>query len=667
MIKFISSYSIEGFDSATFDELEDFLLKSRSFSVDIETNGLDPHSCDILMLQVGDMEVQYVVDCRYVEVPEKIKELICDGNALGANLKFEYKFFLGSWKKRMSEITDVIIQEMILECGKKSFGFSLAALVKKYLNIDLPKATRLEFLSIGMTPFSPRHLVYGAEDIKMPILVNEKQQILIEEQNLQRTVYLENKEAAVVGEMEFNGLFVDSKRWEDLAIENTMKMRQYKEKLDSYVIDNNIHPFVGTIDLFTSRPRCAIEWTSQKQVVPLFRKLGIPTRIIDKDKTRSAAEKLGMDIEIYKDSIGKAEISQYASKFEILPIYLLFKKYEQASTTFGHEWLKNINPTTKRVHSDFWQILNTGRMASRKPNVQQIPSYKSKERLSAEAHRSCFIAPEGRTLIVKDYSGQELRILADVSGEDSMIEEFIHGKGDLHSLTASKVYSSIENKHIPVNKKENAHLRSVGKTLNFAISYGAGAYKISKGLGISSDEAQDIIDSYYSSFPKLRDYFSKGHSFARSNGYILIDSYLGRRSYFAFFEKFKEMRELIEVANDLRRRGDSMELPKSFWSEFYIMKGSMERASQNYRIQGLAASMTKIALLMFYQDLKKKNLLDTVKIVLALHDEIVVEAPIGIAEEINDLLGKFMIDAGKLFCPSVPMIAEGGITKIWDH
>lgn len=255
-----------------------------------------------------------------------------------------------------------------------------------------------------------------------------------------------------------------------------------------------------------------------------------------------------------------------------------------------------------------------------------------------------------------------MRVLAEMSDEIAMIKEFVEGNGDIHGLTASKVYSKIEGKEVIVNKKTNSHLRHNGKTLNFAMSYGAGAYKIGKGLNISQEEAGEIIESFYKAFPKLSDYFKSGHKFVTENGYILVDNVTKRRSYFPFFKDYLKLKDQIE---DFKRK--KTPITKSMWSEFFTMKGVMERASQNYRIQGLAASMTKSALVYFYKYLLENDLFDSVQMILVLHDEIVVLAKDEVADQVDKALEECMMRAGRIFCKRVPMEVSGGICEVWDH
>lgn len=254
-----------------------------------------------------------------------------------------------------------------------------------------------------------------------------------------------------------------------------------------------------------------------------------------------------------------------------------------------------------------------------------------------------------------------------MSNEDAMIDEFVNGTGDLHSLTASKVYSEIRGEYVKVDSKTNTGLRQNAKTLNFAICYGAGAYKIGKALKVSQEEAQKIIDSFFAAFPKLDAYFKEGHKFVREHGYIVIDPVTRRRSYFPFYDKYLKLHHEVENFKSKQRLDKNAKLDKSTWSDYYTLRGIMERTSQNYRIQGLAASMTKIALVLFYEYLLQHDLFDDVEMILVLHDEIVVMAKDDLVERIDEVLTECMLKAGKTFCKRIPMQVSGGPCTVWDH
>jgi DNA polymerase-1 len=661
--KFIADYSINGIKNTTIKEVKDFLDSVDEFCIDIETTGLCPHRSKIIMLQVGNKSAQYIIDARCVDIRFIIPYLTGKKNKIGTNLKFEYKMFLGNLNCRMQSFTDIMINEMVLKCGLQRRGFSLAAMTKKYLDIHLPKDVRGEFSRMKDAAFEERHVRYGAGDVYYPQVINDMQRKKLIHDELITCVNMENTAVKVMAEMEFNGLPVDADRWLDIAHQNSSQADTLYRKLDSYMIDNDYRDWISAPTLFDNKPRCLVNWNSPKEVAKAFSSMGIPTKVLDKELTKKAAREYGIERDFYKDSVGGPELKQYADKFEIIPMFLDYQKYNKASSTFGEDWLNdNINPITGRVHTSFWQILNTGRSSSSSPNVQQIPCYKSnKFQPTYQAHRTCFVAPEGYKFVVRDYSGQELRILAEMSNEDAMIEEFVNGKGDLHSLTATKVYG------VEVKKHKNPELRQDAKMLNFAMSYGAGAYKIAKALNKSQEEAQGIIDSYYNAFPKLENYFKGGHRFVRANGYVVIDPLTKRRSYFPFYEKYLKLHEVVEDFKRKQRRDRSLKLDKQIWSDYYTYKGIMERASQNYRIQGLAASMTKIALIYFYNHLLENDLFDDVEINLVLHDELVVMAKEELAEEIDKVLTDCMMKAGKHFCKRIPMQVSGGPCKVWDH
>ena len=356
--KFIANYSIDGVQGTTVKEVKEFLDSVDDFCIDIETTGLCPHQSDIIMLQVGNTEKQYIIDAREIDIKFIIPYLIGSKNKIGTNLKFEYKMFLGNLGCRMQNFTDVMISEMVLTCGLQRRGFSLAVMTKKYLGIDLPKEVRKEFVRIKDAPFEKRHVRYGAGDVYYPELINDIQKKKLIHDELIVTANLEYSAIRVMGEMEFAGLPVDQPRWLEIAIKNERKAKELYGKLDELILKSGMHEYISPPDLFHSKPECTVKWTSPKEVAKLFGKMGIPTKIIDKELTKKAAREYGIERNFYKDSVGGPELQQYADKFEIIPLYLDYQKYSKAASTFGRDWLKdNINPVTGRVHTNFWQIL----------------------------------------------------------------------------------------------------------------------------------------------------------------------------------------------------------------------------------------------------------------------------------------------------------------------
>lgn len=666
---FVGNYRIPGVQSCSLNECISYLKDKSLLGFDTETTGLDPHSDSIVMIQIGDLDRQFVIDARCTDLGP-LFSFLQDSSAhfVGANIRFDLKMLL-KHGVRLSNVIDILLQETVLINGliHHKNKPSLKRLALKYLELELEKEVRIEFTRVGNKKFVKHQVIYGYNDVILPLKIHELQTKKIIEDQLEYCVRLENDFTKVIAEMEFNGMPLDASKWAALARENEEGIKTALKSLDDYVVEKRHYRFLGSSDLFSNEPTVNISWTSNKQVVKYFNFLGLDTRILDKDKSKKAGKK------VFKDSIGKDELPKF--KHEFVDLYRVFVKYQKACSTYGHTWLKKfVNPLTKRVHSNFRQILNTGRMASTSPNVQQIPSFKDpKNKKSYEAHRTCFVAPEGRTLIVRDYSNQELRVLADLSQEPSMIDAFINGDGDLHSATARKIFKT------EVSSSVNKHLRSIGKTMNFALSYGASMFKIAKSLNVSVEEAKEIIDSFFSAFPKLEKFFTEGHNFVEKHGYVLVDTVTNRRSYMPQYRQFKALRKKIRtIQNEINYAVRAYELGMT--EELSVpsldkddiktadkMLGKMKRASQNYRIQGLSASMTKLALNMMYEWVKQNGLFTKVWFVLALHDEIVMEADEDVAEAANVALQQFMEEAGAVFCKKVPIKSDGGLTKIWDH
>lgn len=250
-----------------------------------------------------------------------------------------------------------------------------------------------------------------------------------------------------------------------------------------------------------------------------------------------------------------------------------------------------------------------------------------------------------------------MRVLADVCQDENLVNLFLEGDGDTHTLVAEKMFSVIEGKPIKIEKKDPR--RQVGKILNLKLNYGGSAYTVKDDLGVSEEEAQKFIDALEQAFPTKQKYFEKVIKETFDKGYILVDNVTRRKVFIPDFERFRQMQ--------LDAKNPKIVKEKSFWSEYYRFKGTYERASKNYPIQGLSGSMTKLAGIYLYDNLKELNLLNNTKIVNLVHDEIVVETTPENTELVSKLVSESMEKAGKVFCKTVPMIAEAVISKYWTH
>lgn len=397
---------------------------------DTETTGLDPFSAKIIMIQFGNLEIQYVVDVRNIskEVIKKFCELVLSNPKIlkvGHNLKFDYKMVLGNYGCRIQNLYDTMITEMVLNCGKINKSFSLAAVVLKYFNETRDKTIRSNFSKIKDLPFSSAEIEYGAQDVIDPLKIKKVQENFLEQNELVKCNKLEQDFVSVLADIEMNGFYVDKAKWMENHANHEAYLKELLLKLDKYVIDNNHLDFIDSqLSLFSTEKKVLINWASSAQVIEYFKFLGIDTKI--KDKEQSAKQ----GFPVFKDTCNAKHIVKFEKEFPIISLYLKYSEVNKQVSTYGESFLKHVNEVTGRIHCDFWQIVDTGRISSRNPNLQNIPA--------TEEYRSCFRAGKNKVLVVCDYSQQEPRITADKSGEPSLIDFYINGDGDSH-VCANKI------------------------------------------------------------------------------------------------------------------------------------------------------------------------------------------------------------------------------------
>ena len=301
----------------------------------------------------------------------------------------------------------------------------------------------------------------------------------------------------------------------------------------------------------------------------------------------------------------------------IISKILEYRKYKKLSSTYVEGLLKALGPDG-RIHSTFIQTeARTGRISSTEPNLQNIPI---RTELGSRL-RGYFVAAPGETLVDADYSQIELRILAHITGDEAMQQAFLSG-ADIHRATAAKIY------HIPESDVTH-ELRTSAKAINFGIMYGKGAFSLGKDLGISVKEADTFLKTYLNTFPKVDGYMQNCIEHAKEKGYV--ETLFGRR------------RPLPELAS----------------SNFQV-RSSGERMARNTPIQGTAADIIKLAMVHVWQRLRDEKL--QARLLLQVHDELIVEAPENEVEQVKRILKEEM---EQVVSYSVPLTAEVGTGKTW--
>ena len=312
-------------------------------------------------------------------------------------------------------------------------------------------------------------------------------------------------------------------------------------------------------------------------------------------------------------------LSYLAKDHEIIQNVLDYRGLAKLKSTYVDALPEQVEPSTGRVHTDYMQtVAATGRLSSNNPNLQNIPIRTERGR---QVRKAFIPRDENYTLLAADYSQIELRIIAALSEETTMIEAFKNGE-DIHASTASKVFD------IPIEQVTREQ-RSNAKTVNFGIIYGVSAFGLSNQTDLSRSEAKELIDTYYKTYPKLRNYMSEQVDFARENGYV--QTVLGRRRYL-----------------------------KDINGSNAIVRGAAERNAVNAPIQGSAADIIKIAMINIHKKLEEGNYKS--KMLLQVHDELVFDIFTPELEELKTLIKYEMENAYKL---EVPLDVEVGVGENW--
>lgn len=390
----------------------------------------------------------------------------------------------------------------------------------------------------------------------------------------------------VLAEMELTGVRIDTKALRRTEDDMTKRLSS---------IENEIYNLAG-VDFNVSSP-------SQVGEI-LFDRLGLDPKA---KKTKTGQYSTSEDI-----------LEKLVGKHPIVKKIMEYRALRKLLTTYVSALPAAINTTTGRVHTNYNQtVTSTGRLSSSSPNLQNIPVRDDEGR----EIRRAFISDEGCLFLSADYSQIELRLLADFSNDEIMLEAFREGK-DIHSITASKIYHKSQE---DVTDSERRH----AKTANFGIVYGISAFGLANRLGISRGEAKEIIDNYFDTFPTVRQYMNESIEKAREHGYV--ETRMGRRRILA----------------DINSRNP-------------VVRGYAERNAINAPLQGTAADIIKIAMIRIYSEIKRRGLKS--RMIMQVHDELnfnVPESEIGIMQELvsSEMEGAYN---GK-----VRLTASSGVGSNW--
>ena len=627
MIKFIGNQTQfnNKVELCTIQECVDYCSSKAILGVDTETEGFDFTCKKMIMFQIGDAQEQFVIDTRHVSI-EPLREVLESHQItkIFHNAKFDYKFIRRWAGIECQNIYDTYLTEKVLHCGKQGHGYSLSRCCERYIGVTLDKEVRNKFVNLQGQPFTHNQITYGANDVAYLIQIWEKQHKLLDESDLVQVADLENKAVIVFSEIEYEGLTVDKDSWIELATDNLKKAQEYELQLDREVVNHpklspHYHvPVQQDMFLQAEEQRATtIKWSSPAQILKLFQHL-VPS---------------------LEDVNGK-NLNKHRFKHDIIKSYIRYKELSKLANAYGTNFFNYVNCDGK-VHTNFSQILDTGRVSSSGPNMQQIPANNK--------YRNCFVAPDGWVFVSSDYSSQELNVIAFGSKDPVFLEALEKGQ-DLHSVCADLVFQdqwkngaadgcAYMYSKMKCSCPKHKEMRTKVKTINFGLAYGMGPHKLSDTLDITVKEASTLIDQYFTAFPNIKQFLDMLGRFGKMNGYIRTFKPFKRKRFFDYWDGRNTP-------------------PKEM--------GMIERASKNTPIQGASADMTKLALVKIHNFIKEHNLQLQVKIVMTVHDQIDTICKEEIAERWRERMTELMEEAALTVVTNGLLKAETNISKTWE-
>jgi DNA polymerase-1 len=579
------------------------LAAQQHFAFDLETTSLDPHTASIvgMSFSFGDDQSFYVPFAHTVgsRIDEQIswaafKDALQpifarpDTLKIGQNIKFDLSVLAAQGVSVAGPLFCTMVAAYLLNPDKNSFG--MTALASEYLGRGVIEYDSLPNVDDGFQAVLLEAAAeYAAEDALVAFdLYTVLQPLLVEKDLLSVFTTIEMPLVPVLSRMELTGVKVNEAFLATMSEEITTELEHVRERIINMVGEE-------------------FNFNSPKQLAEvLFTKLGISTKGVKKTKTGFSTDASVLEILAERHEV----------PLEILRHRTLFK----LKSTYVDALPQSIHPKTKRIHSKFNQTVTaTGRLSSSDPNLQNIPV----QTPEGARIRQAFVAEPGSVILSADYSQIELRVLAHMSEDANLIDAFHQGI-DIHTKTARDVFS------VPPMLEVTSEQRRVGKTLNFGIIYGMGAFRLSKELGVSMREAEMYIQNYFNQYPGVKKLFAKLEADAMTQGWVA--TVFGRKRF-------------IQPAEFSDRD-----------------KGFLNRIAVNAPIQGTAADIVKLAMINLDRAIAVEKL--PLMMISQVHDELIFEAPRAAAEAMR---ARIQHEMEHVVSFHVPLKAEVGVGENWGQ
>lgn len=574
------------------------LLQQKSVCFDTETTNLKALEAELVGVAFSwEKGKGYYV--TFPEDQQKTQQIIDEFKPffeneaiekIGQNLKYDIKVLSNYGIKVKGNLFDTMIAHYLINPDMRH---NMDVLAETYLNYQPVSITEL-IGKKGKNQGSMRDVdltdqtEYAVEDADITLQLKEYFEKELETSNLTKLFNeVEIPLVNVLASMEIEGINLNKDYLATLSVQLSEDIKR---------LEKGIYQQAGE----------EFNLASPKQLGPiLYDKL----KLVDKPKkTKTGQYSTAEDV-----------LSYLAKDHQIVADILEWRQYKKLQSTYVDALPNEVNPKTNRIHTVYAQaVAATGRLSSNNPNLQNIPIRTER----GQDVRKAFIPRnDDFVLLSADYSQIELRIIAALSEEETMIKAFQNHE-DIHASTAAKVFG------VPIAEVTREQ-RSNAKTVNFGIIYGVSAFGLSNQTTLNRSEAKELIDTYYKTYPKLRIYIDNQIHFAREHGYV--ETILGRRRYL----------------QDINSRNA-------------VVRGAAERNAVNAPIQGSAADIIKLAMINIYKRFEKENF--TSKMLLQVHDELVFDVYKEELEIIKPIIKHEMENAYKLV---VPLDVEVGIGENW--
>ncbi|MEN8120732.1 MAG: DNA polymerase I [Bacteroidota bacterium] len=579
-------------------DLIEKLSSQKEFCFDTETTGLEIHSNEIIGIAFSFKKAE----AFYLNLPKGFEDaqlVLNEFKALfenigiqkiGQNIKYDILMLKNYGIEVVGDIFDTMLAHYLLR-PEQPHNFNYLA--ENYLNYQAVKIDELIGPKgkgqLNMRQVAPEKVTeYAGEDADITLQLKAVFEKMLDDKNMSKLAReIEMPLVPVLAEMEYTGVKLDIENLKTYAGE-------LREKI--IAIEKIIYEYAGF----------EFNIASPKQMGEvLFDRMKI---ISNPKKTKTG-----------QYATGEPELQKLKDKHKIIDKILDYRGLQKLLNTYVDALPKLVHPKTEKIHTSFNQaIAATGRLSSSNPNLQNIPIRTAEGR---EIRKAFVPSNKDNFIFSADYSQIELRLMAHMSKDENMIKAFADGE-DIHTATAAKVFNlKIED----VTKD----MRSKAKSANFGIIYGISSFGLAQNMNIKRSEAKELIDNYFKTYPKIREYMDKQIALARENMYV--ETINGRRRYLP----------------DINSRNA-------------IVRGVAERNAINAPIQGSAADIIKIAMINIHKKLNNENFKS--KMILQVHDELIFDVPKDEAEKLKAMVNHELEKAISL---SIPLIADSGMGNNW--